>query len=160
MSKPTAEERHAAVTAKVKEIAAKFEGMTLLEASKAMFILKQKIEKLAKEQSALQVDHDFLSYVFVPELAEEAGVESMVLKVGKETKRLKLTGDAHINVLANKKEDAFDWLRANGHEDLIKETVAANSLKAVLKADVEKGVEIPTDVFRYDPFTRAHLEAV
>jgi hypothetical protein len=46
---------------------------------------------------------------------------------------------------------AWDWLRANGYESLIKPTVNASSLAAVAKELMEEGRELPEDQFKVTP---------
>lgn len=47
------------------------------------------------------------------------------------------------------KEQGFQWLRANGHEGLITETVNSSSLSAFAKDMLENhGTELPEDIFK------------
>lgn len=51
--------------------------------------------------------------------------------------------DLFASIPADNKEAAFDWLRENGMEELIKETVNGNSLKSAIKGHLEEGGETP-----------------
>lgn len=45
------------------------------------------------------------------------------------------------------KDEAFQWLRDNEYGSLIKETVNSSSLSAAAKEVMEKGMELPEDLF-------------
>lgn len=50
--------------------------------------------------------------------------------------------------IIGEQDDAFDWLRSNDYEGLIKPTVNASSLSAAAKELMESGKELPDDLFR------------
>jgi len=52
------------------------------------------------------------------------------------------------SIIADEKEDAFEWLRENDYEGLIKPTVNASSLSGAAKELMENGMELPDDMFR------------
>jgi hypothetical protein len=43
---------------------------------------------------------------------------------------------------------AYQWLRGNGYEALIKETVNSSALSGAAKEMMEQGLELPEDLFR------------
>ena len=51
------------------------------------------------------------------------------------------------SVKADKKEEAYTWLRANELGDIITETINASTLSAVAKSLLEDGKELPEDIF-------------
>lgn len=54
------------------------------------------------------------------------------------------------------KEKGYDWLRSNGHESLITETVNSSTLSAFAKDMLENhGIELPPELFKVgtSPFT-------
>lgn len=48
----------------------------------------------------------------------------------------------------DKTEDAYQWLRDNDLEALIKETVNSSALSAAAKEQIENGKELPDDLFK------------
>ena len=55
------------------------------------------------------------------------------------------------------KDGAFSWLRDNGRENLITETVNASTPKAMIKAMILKGEDVPADLFAVSPYQRASI---
>lgn len=53
----------------------------------------------------------------------------------------------YASIPSDKQEAAYQWLRDNGLEALIKETVNASSLSGAAKEIMEKGEELPEDLF-------------
>lgn len=52
------------------------------------------------------------------------------------------------SIIPEQKDTAFQWLRDNDYDALIKETVNASSLSAAAKELMEAGKELPEDYFR------------
>jgi hypothetical protein len=145
------------------ELVEKYEGWTAKDLAIVMHKLGTKIDKLEAELKPLNKEWDFLRQFAVPTACEDEGIDGMTIKnVG----RLSLTGDLWANILKPKREDAYQWLRDNGHEGLITETVNAGSLKAAIKevlkknareTDPEKVEQWPDNLFSITPFTRASI---
>jgi len=54
------------------------------------------------------------------------------------------------------KDAGLNWLRANGHEGIIIETVNSSTLSAFAKSQLEEeGVDLPDDIFKIgtSPYT-------
>src|SRR5690606_39367494 len=47
------------------------------------------------------------------------------------------------------------WLRDNGHESLVQETVNSSTFKAFIKERMKEGKEYPKDLIKVNPFSRA-----
>ena len=69
--------------------------------------------------------------------------------------RLGLTDDLRVKMLD--KEQVYEWLEENDMGDMITETVNASTLKASLRKRLQKGEEVPDNLFELTPFTRANL---
>lgn len=61
--------------------------------------------------------------------------------------RVTTTMKLYASIQAAKRAEAYEWLRANGHEAMIAETVNASSLSAFAKAEVAEGRELPEEIF-------------
>lgn len=113
--------------------------------------LRTKIDALAEEKTELQKRHDALAFVEIPDLMDEAGVDLLKVEgVG----RVKMLTD--LRVSCPNKVAMFKWLDDNGHSHLISETVNASTLKAFVKEQMGKGVEMP-DIFKVTPFSRVTI---
>lgn len=51
------------------------------------------------------------------------------------------------------KPKAFEWLRDNGHEDMIQETVNAGTLASFARSlQLDEGIDLPDDIFKVTTF--------
>ena len=134
-----------------------FGGLTLVEAIRAMYEAmneKEKQDEIAKEAGK---KFDYLRLNLVPKLADDNGVTSMsVDDVG----RMTIAGDLYVSIPANQKENAYQWLSDTGHGDLITTTINASTLKAAVKAMIVGGEELPEEMFKVTPFSRASITRV
>lgn len=133
---------------------AQFLGMSPTDLVKSFGKAKADKEAADEEAKARTAVYDFLRLVKIPSVFEEQEIK--ILKVDG-VGRCQLAGDMYTAVVSGKKDDAFTFLRDTGRGDLIKEEVNASTLKAMLKDMVLKGEDIPEDIFKITPFTRASL---
>lgn len=52
------------------------------------------------------------------------------------------------SIVDEERENAYQWLRDNGYDSIIKETVNASTMSATAKEIMENGRELPDDMFR------------
>lgn len=62
--------------------------------------------------------------------------------------RVTRTAKLYASIPADKRDEAYQWLRDNGLEALIQETVNASSLSAAAKEMMATGNELPEDMFK------------
>lgn len=97
---------------------------------------------------------DFIEKIALVEAMENQNLSNFkVPGVG----RVNLRGDLYVSVKAGQKEGAYSWLEDNGRGDLIQPTVNASTLKASVKAAMERGEEFPAELFNITPYTAAVL---
>ena len=132
------------------EIKAKYQSKSLADAALDTKELKEKITKLEREVKDLKAEYDILRKDVLVEKMEALGAGNINLKgIG----RLTIRSDAYVNTVGGKREELFEWLRSNGFEDLVTETVNASTLKAFYKEQFEKGNEVPPeDIVSFTPF--------
>lgn len=86
-----------------------------------------------------------LANVLIPKAFENENLTSFTTQDGY---RVTVSTVYRASIKTDRKGDAYNWLRENGLEDLITETVNAGTLSAAGKAMVEeKGKELPEDLF-------------
>lgn len=61
--------------------------------------------------------------------------------------RVTRTAKVYAAIPGDKREAAYEWLRANGYEGLIQETVNSSSLSGAAKEMMANGNELPEDLF-------------
>lgn len=101
-------------------------------------------EKLSKSLDKLSKKKEELKNKLLPELFEKNEVKTLTTLTGD---RLTVTNKLYANIKKENVEQALDWLRENGGEDIIKETVNHNTLSAFLKSEMEENKEIPEELF-------------
>lgn len=157
--------------------------VTLVHFQKALAGLKDAVDALAAVSESMM---DMTRKKLVPTVMESEGIESIrIADVG----RVQLNGDLYVSVIGDARilmpaqnefgEDlppvgvdddgnavydmvevsAWDWLIRNGSGDLIKETVNASSLKAVIKAKIRDGVAVPPELFKMTPVTYSSIHS-
>lgn len=83
---------------------------------------------------------------YVPDALRRAGVKSIrVEDVG----NVVISHRFSCSIREGMQDDAFSWLKSNGHGGLIKETVNSNTLSAFAKNLIEdEGKELPDNIFK------------
>ena len=130
------------------------EHHTLQSAIKRQAELRAKLDEIEEVTKLMNKEYDRLRTGIVPEKMDEEGLTTITIKgIG----RVSLTGDVYASIPAEVRDDAWDWLRDHGHADVIKETINASTLKALMKSFIKEGVPFPEDLFKVTPFTRASI---
>jgi hypothetical protein len=80
----------------------------------------------------------------IPEAFEREQLQTLTTAEGD---RATVVQKLYASILAEKREQAFKWLRDNGHESLITEVVNAQTLSAFARAEAEQGRELPEETF-------------
>jgi len=128
------------------------QSFNLQELAAALRNLKIDLDWQGSEKTRLQKKYDFLSISVIPEVMDELGVETMkITGVG----RLQVASDINCTVPSANKEAVQQWLRDNGHESLVQETVNSSTFKAFIKERMKEGKEYPKDLIKVNPFSRA-----
>jgi len=131
-----------------------YDGLSLVDLVKKMRageVVKEEQEAKLKE---INKHLDYLRLVKIPSKMEEEGVENMKVEgIG----RVQLASDMYVGIQSGRQEEAYQWLSDTGRGDLIKNAVNPSTLKAALKDAIRKGEEVPEEIFRVSPFTRASI---
>lgn len=132
----------------------KFEDMTTKEVITYMNDLAGEKACIEEQLKGVNAEYDYLRLNLIPNRFEEEGIENITIEgIG----RVSLTGDMYVSVLAENREKMYEWLDEIGKDSLITKTVNASTLKAAVKAMIRAGEEIPEDLIKVTPFTRASI---
>lgn len=127
---------------------------TLQERAQQFLVLKTQLEVAKAETSAIQKEFDNLRQVIIPDEMDTAGISSVNFPgIG----RLTLTADLFAGIQPEQQQAAYQWLRDNGHADLIKDYVHPSTLKAFIKELMERGENLPEEIFKAAPYQRASV---
>lgn len=136
------------------EFEVKYKPLATLDIIRAMDEQRKLKEDLEDQLKAINKEYDFLRLNMVPARFEEEGIENLKVEgVG----RVSLTGDMYVSILADHKEEAYEYFRDIGKGSLITETINSSTLKATVKAMIKAGEEVPESLIKVTPFTRASI---
>jgi hypothetical protein len=139
-------------------------------------VLEQRVEDLETELKRTQQDLAKVAGELLPEALAEHGLSELKMADGS---KITVSQVVQAHISKDKQEPAFDWLRENDFDDLIKNVVSLefgkgedeqardvmealtnrgywpqnkqsvhpSTLKAFVKEQLEKGSEIPSDLF-------------
>ena len=132
----------------------KYKRMSVIDMAKAMQKLERVIADREEEQKKRNIEYDILRLECIPTKMEDEGIDKITIAgVG----RVSITGDLYVHVAADLRESFYTWLRDHGHGDLIKPAVNPSTLKAFAKDSIKKGTELPGDLIKVTPFSRASI---
>ena len=100
--------------------------------------------------------HKRMKEEIVPKKFTEQGVSSMTVN----GYRFTVSASSRTSIQKDKKDAAYDWLRDNGLEDLITETVNSSTLSATARDLMSEGVDLPDDVFNIYSFDNTSITKV
>jgi hypothetical protein len=106
--------------------------------------LKTKYELLDEQRKRIYEQIETVSRKTIPEMMEEQGIKTITLDdIG-----YRFTVQQRFSVSMPDKDAGMIWLRKNGLENLIQETVNAGTLTAAAKKRVEQdGLDMPPELF-------------
>lgn len=127
-------------------------GMSVAEMAAWLKELRELNEAADRLKKTVGAVYDHMRTVTIPERMDEEGLSSMRVEgVG----MVKLTSDLYTSV--KDKDSLYRWLEEHGLDHLIQEQVNAQQLKSVLRKRLESGEEVPQDLVKMTPFTRASI---
>jgi hypothetical protein len=130
-----------------------YDDYTVTELAELMVGMKSQLDNLNRAKADLQKRYDKVRLQVIPNKMEDMGVTSMnITGVG----RLGVTSDIEISVLAEDRDRVYEWLREQGHGDLVNDYVWPQTLKALVKEQIREGNEID-DHIKITPFARASI---
>jgi hypothetical protein len=123
----------------------KLSTKNLVELAKLQNDTKQKIDDIKGAVTLLTSFYELLRKHHVPNAMEAQGIKNISIDgVG----QIVNSKAYYVSIESDRQEDAYNWLRDNGHGLLIKETVNNNSLRALLTDYINNGGEINENIFR------------
>lgn len=108
-------------------------------------------------RKTLNAEYDHIKLKALPDLMNELELRTFTVEGAG---RVQIGGDVYASISADQKDGAYQWLRDNNYGDLIVETVNASTLKAWCKEGLEQGRDMPEELFKITPYTRATLVKV
>lgn len=126
---------------------------TLREMCAEMKALQLKALDLKAQATEVRIPLDTLRLKKIPEMMEALAVKTATFQgIG----RVQTAADLYCSTAKGRKEDAMQWLRDCGYEEMIKESYNASSMKALVRRLITEGVEVP-EFMNVTPFVRASI---
>ena len=131
----------------------------VMKMAQEMAELKDRIDSGSALLKELKFRYELIRKDELPDAMQEAG---MVAATGKgsftlaDGRKIFLQTDMHVHLTKADKPAFYEWLKENGHKDLIVPHVHPATLKAFCKEQVSEGNKLP-DVIITHPFLKAVL---
>ena len=110
-------------------------------------------EALAAAKTRLGKLKDRFKYNLIPEAFERENINTLTTS---ERDRVSLSHTVRASIPAANREQVYAWLRANGHESMIQQTVNASTLSAWAAAELSEMRPLPPEIV-VNPVTSASL---
>ncbi len=128
--------------------------MTIQELSARQRELSETLDLIKRLSAITNAEYDAIRLSVLPEKMDEEDITNITIAgVG----RVTVQSDIYFSIPAGSRDEAYEWLRKNGHGDLIQETVNSSSGKAWAKELLKKGTLPPEELFKVTPFSRAQI---
>ncbi len=124
--------------------------MTLQEMVARMDKLKRMHDISDQRTKQLYNQWDEMRKRIVPEMMEEMGIDQ-VRYPGIGT--VATAADAYVGIREDKQHDAYEWIEEQGLGNIIGPYIHHSTLKATLKKLSYKGVTLPEEIFKFEPYT-------
>jgi len=133
---------------------AKYAALMTLDMIKEQDRLQKEKERLEAELKKINLEFDYVRIIAVPERFEIEGIQNMKVNgIG----RVSLTGDMHVQVLAENRDKVYEWFDDIGKGSIITKIINPSTLKATIKAMIKTGQSINEELIKVTPFTRATI---
>lgn len=130
---------------------------SLTEAARCMMDAKDLAARIGAIKAELEKLHDTLRFGIIPDLMTDAGATSTTLEgIG----RVTVMDDVQCTVPADSKAAFQEWLIDQGFEDMISQSVNAQTLAAFVRRRIKEGKELPIELLKVKPITRASITAL
>jgi hypothetical protein len=125
--------------------------LTLVEAVKDLAQTREVLEEINKHRASLNKRAEWLALIVIPEALDNAGIKTANFDgVGK----VHTLADAWVTCPKDSSGDLLQWLADMGLDDVIKSTVNASTLKALVVRRLKAGEELP-EFLKITPYTKA-----
>ncbi len=135
----------------------KTKGATPADVATIYVVVKTTDEAIEETIKPIGGLKDHIKFIALPESFNTAGVDSLNLSIGY---RVTLSETVVASIRADKRVEAYKWLRKNKHGGMITETVNSSTLGAFARAEIEANRSLPDDIFNVLPRVSASVTKI
>jgi hypothetical protein len=120
-------------------------SQNLEEMCRLYYLASEAYDELDKQRKLLYGKLEHMSRTVIPEMLDAKKVKNITL----DDIKMRFSKNVRISASITDKAAAYQWLRENGHGDLVTETVNSSSLSSFAKEYVvEQQRDLPDDAFK------------
>lgn len=121
--------------------------------AKAYWHIKTNHEELDKQRKRIYHVMDALDKYLLPKIMEENGMDMLrIPELGRSFSVRNVLSASMID-----REAGIEWLRDNGHGDIVQETVNAGTLASFMRNLVlEEGIDPPEEIFKISTYNKTN----
>lgn len=120
-----------------------YSDLTLDELAQTFKKKADELEAAKNKATEIQKEYDLLRRVVIPKRMEEAGVDSA--KFASISKGIRIQDEFFVSTREDQRESLYHWLRDNGEDALITETVNSSTLRAYITRRIKDGLDYPSE---------------
>lgn len=140
------------MSVEIEDIGSVYDSMDAKALAAEQVSLRDQIEALEETTKELRRVYNYIRTNALPSRMETEGLELFRAPgIG----RVSLRAELWAGIRSDVKNMAYQWMRDNGHGDIIVPYIHPSTFKAFAKDCLKQGIELPEDLFRIDPYTIA-----
>jgi|SRR3990167_433036 len=113
-----------------------------IELARLLVLIKEYLSKMQQLTIMVGALRDELAYTLIPDAFEREGITTYTLKEG-----YRVTISSLVRASTRDMEKGIKWMKESGYIEIVKETINASTLSALVKDLLEEGKELPDDIF-------------
>lgn len=130
------------------------DGLDLGSLAQLYMDTRSELDDHKAQTASVQKKFDYIRKVALPRLMEDMGIDTVTVKgLG----RVSIRAELYASIPVEHREEAYAWLEEHGYGDLINPTVNSSSFKAFCKEAMRQGEELPSELFKIEPFDMATI---
>ena len=131
-----------------------YSGKTTIDVVHVMDEYRRRKEEIEEKLKQINQHYDYLRYTLLPQRFDDEGLQNMKIDgVG----RVSLSSGLYASIKTDMKGRAYEYLADTGHGDIVTITINAQTLAATIKSMIQKGEDVPEELFTVTPWTRASI---
>jgi len=133
------------VADKMDGVLEEWEPKSAQEAIRMLVKLRDNYEALRILTKQIGKWKDRFTYTTIPEIMRTEGIKTITL----DDDRIRCTVNLRWSASMIDKDRGLEWLKENGHGDLIQDTVNAQTLASFARnLEEDEGIDLPDDIFK------------